>query len=160
MKGRTILISTEPKGRNYEGTISGTPKPGTVMQIDASAGLNSNGNFTFEVYNADADGGRPKGPIFVLLENKNLGGLASTAYANGDHGFLYVPLPGDELNMLLQDVGGTADDHALGEVLIIDDGTGKLIATTGTPETEPFFLMEAVTDPVADTLAHCLFTGY
>ena len=62
--------------------------------------------------------------------------------------------------MLLQDVAGTGDDHALGEMLIIDKGTGKLIASTGTPEAECFMLVETITDPTADTLAHVIYTGY
>jgi len=43
---------------------------------------------------------------------------------------------------------------------MVDDGTGKLIATTGTPESEPFVLLETVTDPTADTLAWTMYSGY
>ena len=160
-RGNEIIVSARPGGRFLEGplTTGSTPKPGTILQIDASAGIDDNGHFSFEPFNADADGGRPKGPLFVLLPN-NRGGDATTAYADSDHCFVYCPLPGEELNCLLQDVTGTADDHAIGEILIVDDGTGKLIATTGTPETEPFMLLETVTDPTADTLAHVIYTGY
>lgn len=162
-RGSNIIVTSEPKGRFIEGAIATgeTPKPGTIMQIQDSAGLDENGRFTFEAYNADADGARPKGPIFVLLGDDYQGRLSTGAYAAGESCFLYVPLPGDELNILLQDVSGTADTHAFGEMLIIDDGTGKLIATTGSPECEPFKLLEDVdTAPTADTLAHVIFTGY
>jgi len=161
--GTEIIVSSPPRGLFREGLIKTgeTPKPGTVLQIDASAGLASGtNNWTYEIYNADADGGRPKGPLFILLPDRLQGKLETDAYAAGDHCFVYTPAAGEEFNMLLKDVAGTGDDHALGEMLIIDDTTGKLIATTGSPESEPFMLIEAVTDPVADTLAHVIFTGY
>lgn len=161
-KGNKIVVASNPKGIFSEGTLKTgiTPKPGTILQIDASAGIDNNGNFTFELFDADADGGRPKGPLYVLLPDESQGKLATEAYADSDRCFLYTPLPGEELNLLVADVAGTGDDHALGEMLIVDDGTGKLNATTGTPETEPFMLLEAITDPTADTLAHVIYTGY
>jgi len=68
--GTEIIVSSPPRGLFREGLIKTgeTPKPGTVLQIDASAGLASGtNNWTYEIYNADADGGRPKGPLFILL---------------------------------------------------------------------------------------------
>lgn len=156
-----ILLNTEPKGRFIEGIVASgqTPKPGQVVQIDPSQAL-VGGLFTLKLYDADADGGRPKGPFIVLLEDSLQGKTVSDAYAAGDRCQGYVPLPGDELNLLLGDVAGTADDHAAGEILIVDDTTGKLVATTGSPETEVAMLLEAVTDPTSDTLAWCVWTGY
>lgn len=161
-RGNGIIVSARPGGRFLEGPLKSgiTPKPGTVMQIDASAGVDDNGNFNWELYDSDADGGRPKGPLAILLPDELRGVDATTAYADGARCFVYIPLPGEEFNMLLQDVAGTGDDHALGEILIVDDGTGKLIATTGSPESEPFMVLETVTDPVADTLTHVIYTGY
>ena len=160
-RGNGIIVSAEPKGRYMEGYIASgeTPKPGTVLQIQAATALRG-GRHTFEIYNADADGGMPKGPLYVLLPDDLRGIPVTTAYAAGDRCFLYTPVAGDELNMLLLDVSGTGDDHTKGEMLIIDDTTGKLIATTGTPESEPFQLLETVTDPVADTLAWVVYTGH
>ena len=63
------------------------------------------------------------------------------------------------MNCLIGDVAGTGDDHAFGDILMVDDGTGELIATTGTPESEPFMLMEVITDPTADTLARVIYSG-
>lgn len=161
-KGSQIVVSPNPRGIFDEGTIASgeTPKPGTIVQIQDSSGIDGNGKFTFEIYNADADGGRPKGPFYVLLADELRGVTETTAYAAGDHCFVYVPLPGDQLNMLVLNLAGTADDHSFGEMLIVDDTTGKLIATTGSPETEAFKLLEAITDPTADTLAHVIYTGY
>lgn len=161
-RGNDIIVSANPRGRFLEGKIASgeTPKPGTVLQIQASAGLDSNGRFTFEIYNADADGGRPKGPLCILLPDYLQGKIATDAYAAGQACQVYVPVPGEEFNLLILNISGTADDHAFGEMLIIDDTTGKLIATTGSPESEPFMLLEAITDPTADTLAHVIYTGY
>lgn len=138
-----------------------TPKPGTIMQIDVSVSLSS-GRHTFVLYNADADGGRPKGAIFVLLEDNLIGSPATTAYAAGERARFYTPLPGDEINLLLTDENtGTSDnDVAAGTVPIIDDGTGKMIATTGTPETEVAMTLEAVSNMSADQLVWCSWTGF
>lgn len=158
-----VVLGPEPyRGVFVEGTIKTgeTPKPGQVVQYDVSAGMDGNGRWDWEIYNADEDGARPKGPLIILREDVLQGKLISTAYAAGDHAYGYIPVPGDELVMLLKNLAGTADDHTTGEMLIVDDTTGKLIATTGTPETEPFILLEDVTDPTEDTLVHVQFTGY
>ena len=159
-RGTEIIVSSNPRGVFMEGPINGALKPGTIVQIDVSAGLDSNGNFTWEAFNQSADGVRPAGPLAVLLPDRLSGQLHTAAYADGAHCFVYVPHAGEELNCLIGDVAGTGDDHAFGEVLIVDDGTGELIATTGTPEAEPFMLLEAITDPTADTLAHVIYSGY
>lgn len=160
-RGNRIVVSPFPKGHEVEGTIDTglTPKPGTVVQIKTSAGIDGNGRHTWELYNADADGAHPKGSIIILTERNLMlqGKTVSDAYAAGDRASGYVPLPGDELNLLIKNETGTADDHAFGEILIIDDTTGLFIATTGTPEDEHAQLQEAITDPTADTLAHCIW---
>lgn len=157
-KGNKIIVSSEPQGRRLEGIISGTPKPGTLMQIKASSGLDTNGRPTFEVYAPGTDGNRR--PLFILLEDELQGKPITDAYADGDRGFLYVPLPGEELNVLFNNVAGTADDVAFGDLLIADTGTGKFNVTTGSPESEPFQSLEAYTDPTADKLLHVVATGY
>lgn len=160
-RGNSIIVSANPRGVFMEGYIASgiTPKPGTILQIQSATAL-VGGRHTFELYNADADGARPKGPHYVLLENSLFGKDATTAYAAGEMCRLYTPLPGEELNLLLADVGGTGDDHTKGEILIVDDTTGKLIATTGTPEAEVAQLLESFTDPTADQLAWCIWTGH
>lgn len=160
-RGNETIVSANPRGVFMEGIIGAglTPKPGTVMQIQAATAL-SGGRHTFELFNADADGGMPKGPIYVLRSNDLVGKTMTDAYAAGERAYLYTPVAGEELNMRLADIAGTGDDHTVGEMLIIDDTTGLLIATTGSPESEPFQLLETVTDPTAETLAWCMYTGY
>lgn len=158
-KGNEIIVSAEPRGRFLEGIVSGTPKPGTVMQIQAGTAADGNGKHTWEVFNADADGDQRL--IAVLLPDWGQGKTATDAYVTGTRCFLYVPIAGEELNMLVANVSGTSDTFSVGDVLMVDDGTGKLIATTGSPESEPFIILEAVTTALtADTLQWCMYTGY
>lgn len=157
-KGNAIILSNQPRGVFLEGPITGTPKPGTCMQIDISEGLDDTGRPTWEAYNADADGNQRL--VAILLPDDFQGKIETDAYVAGDRGKVYIPVAGEEFNMLLADVAGTGDDHVFGELLMIDDGTGKLIATTGSPESECFQLLEAVTDPTADQLVHVIYTGY
>lgn len=150
-RGNCIVVSTDPKGKFVEGTIGAglTVYPGMAMQIQPATDP-VGGRDVWEIYAPGADGEMPKGPIIILTES--LIDLPTVAYTAGLRAFGYVPLPGDELNVLLKDVAGTGDDHTKGEKLILDTGTGKFIATTGSPEEEVAILRETVTDPAADQL--------
>ena len=161
-RGNEIVVTSEPHGRFLEGKLKTgiTPKPGTILQPQVATAIDSNGRWTFELAAPDATGGRPKGPICILLADWGQGKLATDAYADSANVRCYVPQAGDELNLLLLDIAGTADDHAIGEILIFHATNGKLVATTGSPECEPFMLLETITDPAADTLAHVIYTGY
>lgn len=161
MRGTQVLVSSEPRGKFVEGVIASgiTPKPGTIMQIDASVAL-VGGRHTWGLYSRDADGNRPKGPYIVLLEDKNRGRTYADAYAAGDRAFGYIPEAGDELNLLLSDVSGTGDAHTKGEILMVDSGTGEMIATTGSPESEPALLLETLSALTEDTHGWCIWTGY
>lgn len=157
MKGSRIIVSADPKGQFLEGTISGTPKPGTIMQLQAGTASIS-GRFTYEVYTPGADG--KQRPIYILLADDLQGGLYNTAYVSGDRGFLYCPAAGEDFNLIAADIAGTADDITIGEYFIIQSGTGKLIAFTGTPDMTSFQSNEAVVDPVVDTYVWCTYTGH
>ena len=154
-QGSRIIAEANPRGKFEECIVYGTPKPGTVMQLRATAKVG--GRFTYEVY-APGTNGEQRG-VAVLLEDDLQGKLATDAYVSGTRGQVYWPVPGEELNMLMKDVAGTADDHAVGDVLMVESGTGKLIVTTGSPESEPFVCLEAATDPAADALLLCKYTG-
>ena len=156
-KGNKIIVSPVPKGVFKEGIVSGTPLPGTVMQISAATEP-IEGRYTWEVYDAGADGDQRI--IAVLLEDELQGKTATDAYVTGTYCRLYIPCAGEELNMIRQDVTGTGDDVAIGDLFIVDDGTGELIATTGSPESEPFVALETLTDPTTEALIHVMFTGY
>ena len=159
MKGSKINITENPRGRQLEGIVSGTPKPGTLMQILAGTAMDGNGRHTWEAYNRDADGDNPAGPLAVLLE-RGEGYTYATAYVDGDPCFLYCPLPGDELNVLWATSGtGAADALTVGQIGMPEDGTGYIIDTTGV-ECEPVIAMEALDDTVADgTLTWVMFSN-
>lgn len=168
-KGNEIILSVPPKGVFEECIVSGTPKPGTVMELKTGV-AQVGGRWTYEPAGTTANNSTYSGmaadgnrlPIAVLLPDHLQGALATTAYVSGSRGFLYYPVPGEEVNMILKDESGTAADQDFipGTKLIVDDGTGKLIASAGSPESEPFICLETVTDLDADTLTWCKFTGF
>jgi hypothetical protein len=80
---------------------------------------------------------------------------ADYTFATGERGMIYWLQPGDRFNGLFQNAAGTADDVTRTDKMIIDDGTGKILVSTGSPESEPIQTLEALTDPTADTLIHC-----
>lgn len=160
-RGNMIIVTSNPRGVFEEGFVKTgeTHQPGMIVQRDASVAL-IGGRHTYKIYSRDADGNMPAGSYWVVLNDIMMGKLVSETIAAGERLFLYSPVAGEELNLLLLNISGTADDHALGEILMVDSGTGKLIATTGSPESECAQLLEAVTDPTADTLAWCQWTGH
>ncbi len=156
-KGNEIVVTSNPRGCFKEGLIDGALKPGTLMQLKASTAA-VGGRFTWQRYQRGTDGERSL--VAVLLPDHLQGKTATQAYVDGDRCFLYCPVAGEEINVLVDDISGTADDVAIGDRFIIDTETGRLIATTGTPESEPFEALEAVVDPTADHLVYCQYTGY
>lgn len=157
-RGNEIVLSVDPKGHFTEGIVSGTPKPGTFMTIKQGVEPDGGGRLTYEVFDGGGTDGVRRG-IYILREDNLQGKTKDTAYADGDRCFLYKPLPGDELNVLVKNISGTSDSFAIGDQLIIDDATGKAIATTGSVENEPLEVMETVAAITEDTHVHCLFTG-
>lgn len=158
MLGSVILLAAYPRGMFLGGIVSGTPYPGTLMTI-AAATEPVGGRYTWEAFNTDGNGTRQL--VAVLLEPFH-GASYATAYVSGERCRLYVPAAGEEMNVLVSHSGtGTGDSLAIGDLLEIVDGTGVLIATTSSPEMEPFMVLETTSDVVAaGTLVHCLYTGH
>lgn len=160
-KGNSIIVSGEPRGKFLEGKISGTSKPGTWMQIKASDGVDeATGRFTWEPYAPGTNGHRKL--VAILLPDSLQGKLATDAYVTGTRCFLYCPVPGEELNVLCDDVAGTgsASDFTTGEELMGVTGTGLFIRASGSEESAPFQVLEDSEDLTADGLVHAIFTGY
>lgn len=160
-KGSEIVVSVPHRGVFTEGTISGTDKPGTIMQIKAATEPVGN-RFTWEKYDRSYDA--QPGMIAVLLPDRLQGKLETEAYVTGTRCFLYIPAEGETLNVLLKDITGTASDqdYAIGDHLEVDDGTGKVQdASTGTTKnySVPFVLLETITDLAADQLVWVMYTG-
>lgn len=163
MLGNKIVLTPEPRGRRLEGIASGALKPGTVVQIKAGTEPNEGNRYTWEAFDK-SQSGQP-GLIAVVDFDQQQGKTINDAYEDGKPVFLYVPLPGDELNMLINDQAGTgaSSDFAIGDPLMVEDGTGQLIdASTGTGAylTKPFINLETYNDMSADTFLHVMFTGY
>ena len=151
-----IIVSTPECGRRETGIVTGTLYPGTCVTVEAATEP-INGRFTYEAYNRSADGVRA--PVAVLLEDELQGKLVTTIGVSDDYRELYFPAEGELLQMLVANVAGTSDTFAIGDDMMIDDGTGKLIAATG-EESTPFQIMETVgTAITADTLVLCKYTG-
>lgn len=160
--GNEIIIVSEPKGTFIEGIISGTPKPGTCMEVTPSTSAVS-GDFTYRV--SSMANGR-KRLVMVLLNDALQGRLATDAYTTGTRGQMYCPLPGEDLNMLVKKESGTGTlgEENIGDLLQITS-TGLLEAETGskvagTEYYTPFTLMEhGSTAFSGDTLMRCRFNG-
>lgn len=155
MTGNKIVVSAEPRGVWMDVIVADALKPGVMVQLKATALVS--GVPSVETFAPGTDG--KARTVMILCEDELQGAIYSTTYTAGSRGRIYIPLPGELLNILLANISGTGDDHAIGERVIADTGTGKFIVTTGTPESEPFQLLEAVTDPVADTWALAMATG-
>ncbi len=166
VRGNEICVNGEfPKAR-FVSYINGTAAdlyPGTIVQIDYSAAL-VGGKHTCVLYNADADGGRPKGPFIVVLDTmgKLIGRLMTDPVPAGEIFQGVTPLPGEEYNLMISDAdtGTSTNDVAAGTTMIVRDGFGTLIATTGSPETEVAVTQEAVNDMSGNRLGWCRWTGY
>ena len=150
----SIIVSSDPKGHIKEMYVDGALLPGTAVEVKpATAAVN--GRFTARVYTgAAADGERVL--LGVLLEDSIQGKTTSDAYTSGTLGRVFFPCPGDEFLGLVAD---SEDTVAIGDKLILDNGTGEFLETTGTPESEPAIALEALGTIAADTLCHMMATG-
>lgn len=144
-----ILNGQEPKGRFMEGTITDTSLPGTIMEV-VPATEPLMGRYSFRAASIGSDGDAR--PQFLLLPDHLQGGIATQAYTAGRRGYLYVPLPGDDLNLLMKNISGTSDHFAIGDAISISNN-GKGIAATGA--SKPYIMMETqAAGLTVDTLLH------
>ena len=154
-----IVLTPAPAGRFMEGVLSAstTLKPGHAVEIKAATEPSAGGKHTWQAYSG-SNGHRKL--IGILLENEIVGLTCEDAITTGQKVRIYIPVPGDELLIRVSATGtGTGDSQAIGDKLILANG-GTFIATTVTPEAEPFEVMETISDVVAaGSLVHCIFTG-
>lgn len=146
-KGNTILCSAglAPKGTFQPCIVSGTPSPGTVMEVVPNTEPVGN-VFTYRAAsrNDGATGGNP-----ILDMDDKQGKLPTDAYVSGTYGRIYWPAAGEFFNMLLRGQSGTGTslNYKIGDRLEVDGATGMLqgIGTggpTGTHASAPWVLME------------------
>ena len=149
MIGTQIIISTEPQGKFIEGIVSGTPKPGTFMEVVPAVARTQAG---WKWRASTKTTGNPRN-IVVLLEDKLQGKIYSDAYEDATKCFLYRPTGGEIIHGLVLDVAGTGstDIHAVGDLMAINNA-GKLVADAAYTFPQ-LTLKEAVGPMTADTLA-------
>jgi hypothetical protein len=158
-RGNEVVVSSEPGGKFGEGYIGAgiNPKPGSAMERDASVALKG-GRHTYKFATPGADGGKPKGGLWILPAQVMLGQTLNDAYAPGDRAVnIYNPLPGEELNMVVANNAGAG--YAATSTLMLQNGTGKLIAESGTNVGPRFQLLEAIVTPTGDTCAWVQYLG-
>jgi hypothetical protein len=156
----TIVLTSAPVGRFLEGHLNASVaglKPGHCVAIDATEDF-IGGKPVVKAY-AGTTGNRAL--IQILLENEMVGKTPEQAIADGQKVRMYCPINGDELLVRVSAAGtGTGDSLAVNDVLILAQG-GTFIKTTGSPQSQPFIVMEAVDDVTADgDLVHVMYTGY
>lgn len=163
MRDNKIVINVPARGKREEYIVKTgeTHYVGMIVCIDPTESMVM-GRFVWKIYNRAADGDNPAGPLAVVTEDYLRQQVVSGAsplpsYTAGQRGFLYIPLPGDEINLCFANLSGTGDDHPAGEAAMVDDGTGKLIVETGSPKQVVAVTLEAVTDPTTDTLIWCMW---
>ena len=138
-----IILSADPKGHFIEGKLAAgsTPLPGQVLVL-----LNTG---EYQAWAGLADGNHDE--VVVVLPDSLQGKTVTEAYGDGDHFFGYIPVPGDELNMLFETNVGVADDVAVADRMIVKIG-GNLIVGAGTEQMLPFKALEAVNNATVNTL--------
>ena len=170
MKGSLIAVGT-PYGQRKEGIISGTPKPGTHMQVKTAVEP-VGGRPTWEAFSPATGGGPSLGGdgvpgLIAVLDLDDLQGFGfNTSYVSGRQGAVWVPLPGDECNLRKADIAGTGtatEDLAIGDRLLVVQGTGFIskvaVGLVASPVAYPWQALETLVDQPAETLVHCLRTG-
>lgn len=150
MLGSEIVLASNPRGIFIEGTIDDTSTPGTAMEITPGAAFAGNQPH-WRHYQPTADGD-PR-LCAILLPDSDQGQLFSTAYVSGARCFLYCPLPGEQINVLvaLQPGTGSANAYTIGERLIPQHTTGQFIVESTSSFQAWFKSMEHV-DIAADVI--------
>ncbi len=159
MKGTSIIACSDPKGKFLEGIISGTPKPGVRMQIVAATEP-INGRLTWAVYVPvpGTDGG-PGGAIAILTEDTLQGKTTDDAYVTATRCFMYCPAAGEEMNIRVGEVAGTANSYAIGDLLMSDAEDGIFVPNLGGQDV-PFQVMETAALIAGSSLVLAMCTGH
>lgn len=144
-----IVVSAEPRGVFLEGTIGDTSAPGTKMVMQYGTAF-VGGRPTWVRYGSGgtvpaAADGDPR-MTAILCEDKQDGIGPTTAYAIGQRCFLYVPLPGEEMNILCAPEVGTGSANAfhIGDRFICQHTTGQYVTTSTSSVNADFVCMEHV----------------
>ena len=136
--GVAIVANADAKGRWCEGVLSGTPSPGTFMEILPATNPVS-GRYSFR---ARSSAGGSADAVLIMVNNWEGGQINTTAGTSGDRVKLYWPLPGDELNALVAESAGTgtSGENLIGDRLAIN--SSGLLYAGGSLTQRPFWLID------------------
>lgn len=166
--GTNIIVSEKPKGVFREGIGSGTLYPGMIVEKTSTAP--SGGRFTYQARSTTAGS---KGAIAVVLGSQGVAGLlgflgvgaalspggnaVGDSISSGERISIYYPVAGEDLNLVVGSVAGTADDVAIGAKFGVNND-GKLKADSSYTSC-PFESNETITDPTTDYLLWVTYMG-
>ena len=106
MIGSKILRQSPPCGVKLEGTIIGTPLPGTLVMPQPNQGPTVGGRMNWVPLAPSADFSTMPFPgVVVLTEDEMQGKTFKDAYVSGTRCFMYAPLVGEELNVVVAQPG-------------------------------------------------------
>ena len=151
-RGNGIIVSANPQGKNKEGVIDDTSLPGTCMQLVGGSALQQ-GRFHYQAAAPGTDGRKTE--LLILTEDDFQGKLVTAAYVAGTRCKMYVPMPGEEMNLLCGEVAGTGNSYAVGDRLMVDAEDGIFVPDTGTANTAVAKVLEAKTQVSGSILIWC-----
>lgn len=164
-KGRNVVASGDPQGTFRDVIISGTPVPGTILEMTTAPEVQGK-----QTYGLPARASGAKGVIWVYCPDELQGavGVGATltpggnavgdAAVSGTIGRIYAPVMGEDLNLCVASVAGTADDVAIGDLFGVQTATGKLLANSSFTSA-PFQSLEVITDPTTDYMLCVRYLG-
>lgn len=144
MKGNEIILTSAPRGIFLEGIITDTSKPGTCMEIVPGTAPKG-GRHSWRA--STLAQGRPR-MIAILLPDQLQGKGPTDAYVASTRCFLYCPIAGEELNVLVDIVGtgtGATTGASIGELLEANPN-GHFTLEVSVTAPCPFVSMENVAD--------------
>jgi hypothetical protein len=141
---RTIVLTGNNYGHHDECVLDGACLPGTAVA------LKSNGNYDQIAAALAASLKEPS--LWILKEDRLQGRYLTTTYNSGDRAFMYKPVRGDHLLLLV--VSG--QNIAVGDLLVeVAGGSGKFNEAAGTETRFRAKALEAPGALAADTLVKC-----
>jgi hypothetical protein len=151
MRGNEIIVSAFPQGKFIEGVIADASLPGTIMEIVPKTALTWTLPGGRQAYRASSATTGARREILVLRENHLEGKGPTDAYVPGTRGFLYVPAPGEDINILTAAEPGTGsvDTFKPGDLLGVNS-SGLAVPNSAYIST-PFTVQEYLTQVPADT---------
>jgi hypothetical protein len=167
MKGTDILINgNQPNGRFEEGTLvlglAAACYAGMAMEL-VPATEPTNGRYSWQPVQTGA--ASLSRPLVIVLGDTMEGYAPMNAYTGSPNAlqagyqiFLYWPMHGDEMNLLVENITGTSDHFAIGDKLMIDPtstGYGKWVKQVST-DPAPAMVEETIAAGITiDTYVAC-----